>query len=211
MAASSASVAHLRNRPALRIKSDRQRVPLFDRVRRAGCPDRLLAPQEFAAAAAFRMHGDDEIVGLAEPIGHGGGQSCLHLDADVRIAGDKTRQQRRHDQGAVVVHHAQTHASLDLAFEEPADRIVVQRQHAARVAEKPFARRSQGDVRLRAMKELDAQPHLEALDLHTDRRLRAVEHGGGAGEGAMVRHRDERFEQIEIEERQCHNGSLFSA
>src|SRR4051812_40379450 len=52
---------------SMRIERDRKRVQRFDRMRCSGSPDRLLAPQEFAVAAAFGMHRDDKIEGLAEP------------------------------------------------------------------------------------------------------------------------------------------------
>jgi len=52
----------------MRIERDRKRVQRFDRMRCSGKPHRLLAPQEFAVTTAFRMHRDDKIEGLAEPI-----------------------------------------------------------------------------------------------------------------------------------------------
>src|SRR5829696_1855294 len=194
---------------ALRIKRKGQRALLLDRVKCAGCPRSLFAPQEFTLATSLRVHRDDEVIGIAEARGHRRGESCLHLDMDQRITGNEACQQGRDDQGAVVVHYAQADNAFNLALPQLADGLVVQRQDAPRVSEQPFARGTQIDIGLGAVEQLDAEALLEALDLHAYGRLGPVKLAGGAGEGAAVGHRHESLQQLRVEEGYTHNETLF--
>ncbi|OIQ73877.1 hypothetical protein GALL_444840 [mine drainage metagenome] len=193
----------------MRVEGDGKRLLLFDRLRSAGRPDRLFAPQEFACATSFRMHGDDEIKSLAKPRRHGRGESRLHLDMNPRITGDKACQQRWNDEGAVVVHHAEANHPLDLALGQPADSLFVQRQDTLCVTEQPFAGRAQIDIRLGPVEQLRAKPIFQALDLHAHGRLGPVERDGGAREGALVGDRDESPQKVRIEAGHAHNETLF--
>ena len=138
---------------------------------------------------------------LAEPVGHGRRQSRLHLHVDQRIIGNKARKQRRHEQRAVIVHHAEANAPLDILLAHPPDRFLVQAEDAPRIAEQPLTGRTQIDIRFGAVKQLGLQPFLEPLHLHAHGRLRAVQRHGRAGKGAMLRHRDEGLQQIRVQGR----------
>ena len=192
LAASSASIAHFRNRQPCGYSAIGSGVCRFGRVRRAGRPYRLFAAKEFAVAAAFRMHRDDEVVCLAEPCRHRGGQPGFHLDMDARIAGDETCEQGRHDAGAVIVHHAQPHHAFDLALGEPADGFLVEVKNLPGIPKQSFAGGAQIDVCLGSVEQLGAEAIFQTLDLHAHGRLGPVQHDGRTGEGAVLRHRDER-------------------
>ena len=169
----------------------------------------MLAAQEFTLAASFRMHGDDEVVSPAQPRRHGRGEAGLHFDMDARIAGEEARQQRRHDTGAVIVHHAEPHHTFDLTLGQPADGFFVERENPLGVTEQSFACGAQIDIRLGPAEQLDAEAIFQPLDLHADSRLGPVQRDGRAGEGAVVGHGDERPQQFRIQARYGHNEMLF--
>lgn len=194
---------------ALRIKGKRERIRSLDGLLRARGPDRLLSSQEFTVALPFGMHGDHKIVGLAKPGGHGGCEPGFHLDMDQRITGDEARDQRRDDQGPIIVHDAEPDNALNRALAQPADRLVVQRQDATRIAEQALAGGAQIYIRLGAVKQLRLKSIFQSLDLHAHGGLCPVEHRGRAREGTLVGHRNKCFQEIRIQDGRAHNEPLF--
>src|SRR5436190_10943564 len=151
-------------------------------MRSAGRPYGLFAAQQFALAASFRMHRDDDVISLTKPCRHGRSKAGLHLDVDARIAGEEACQQRRNDEGAVVVHHAEADHAFDLALGQPAYRLFVQLEDTPCVSEQPFARSAQIDIRLGPVEQLDTETIFQTLDLHAYGRLGPVEHDSSTRE-----------------------------
>ena len=78
-----------------------------------------------------------------------------------------------------------------------------------RVPQQTFAGGAQIDIRLGPAEQLGAETIFQALDLHAHGRLGPVQHDGRTGEGAVVRHRDERPQQIRIKVGRVHHETLF--
>ena len=118
---------------------------------------------------------------------------------DQRIVGGEILEQRRHDQGPVVVHHAKTDPPVGAVRAHPADRLGVEAENPAGITEQPFAGRTEVDAGGAAVKQLGLQPFFQPLHLHADGGLGPVQRRCRAGEGAMVRHRDKGLQEIRVQ------------
>jgi hypothetical protein len=84
----------------------------------------------------------------------------------------------------------------------------MQRDNAAGVTEEILAGARQEDLLRRALQQGLAGDLLELAHLRRDRRLRAGERGGGAGEGAQFRDGDEGTQQVDVDIAQCRHPVL---
>lgn len=120
----------------------------------------------------------------------------------------KARQQRRNDDRAIIVHHAEANDRLGLARAQGVDRFRMKGKDTLGIGAQLFARGGLHDAVPIALKQLCAEPLLEAPDLHAHRRLCAVEPIGRARERAMLGDGEKSPQQIGIEVGRGHDGTL---
>jgi hypothetical protein len=137
---------------------------------------------------------------LSASIGASADALCAdNLDLDVRVQVRKTPEHRRQQRRHVVVRRAQHDPPRDLGPHDCRPRFLMQIDHAPRVLEQRAARPRQRQIAGIAGKQRGAEHAFEPLDLHADRRLRAVHRRRGFRETARLDHGDEGAQQIDVE------------
>ena len=110
----------------------------------------------------------------------------MHIDA--RIGGVELLEHARHHRVDDVMRHAEAQLALVEIFGQPPDRLVIQREDAARIAHQLFARRGERHPPVAAIEERQTQHLLQPLDLHRHGGLREVEHRRRPRHAAMIGH-----------------------
>lgn len=131
-----------------------------------------------------------------------------HLD--LGIGAGEARQDLGQVTVGVIVWHAELDAAGKRGFRKAHHAVMVQPDDAARVVEQALAILRQLGGATILLEDVAADPLLEPLHLHGDRRLCLVHHVGGLREGAGVSDGDQRAELIDIEQMR-HGVSSFSA
>ena len=89
--------------------------------------------------------------------------------------------------------------ALHLVLAEPPDSLFVEGQNAPRVSDQAFTCTGEAYLSPVSVEEPDAQPLLQALDLHAHRRLGPIESDGCARERAVLGDGDEGSEELRVE------------
>jgi hypothetical protein len=147
------------------------------------------------------VHGDDDVVGPAEPADHAGREAGLHLQCDARIRVGETLEDRRQNESPVIIHHAETNASFGPMLPDPLHGFVAEHQDPARIPHQPFAGTAQRYIAGRALEQFGAELRLQPFDLRTDRRLRPIERGRGARKREQIGDGEERLQELRIQPR----------
>ncbi len=123
-----------------------------------------------------------------------------HIDGHGRMGFGEAPQHVRQEAFGHVVRRAEPHFTRHVGHEEPRHGFAVQGQHAPRMFEQDFAFSRQADRARIAHQYRPAQCFLELLDLHGDRRWRAVHGIGGRSETAGIDDGDEAAQDVEIKQ-----------
>ena len=181
----------------------RQRVQPVRGVPHRGDPGQRPPPQRLrrpsGGLVAVRAQGQVQLARaqLLHQV-HGGQAQHVHLDGGVAL-GEPLEDLRQVAQ-RVVVRRAQADGAVDGGRAEAGPDLVVQRQQVARPVQQELAMRRQVDgAALAAGQQALAEQALQPLHLHGDRRLRAADTLGGAGEAAVLGDAGKGPQQVRVE------------
>ena len=131
-------------------------------------------------------------------------QRAAQLDLNSRKRLLEYRENRRQHVGGVEIRSAQHHVTLDLGRGEPRQQFIMQSQNRFRVGQHHVAIGRELHSAAFVMEQDFADNILKALNLQTDRRLRAPEPARRLGDAAGIDHRYQRTQRPDIEAEKVH-------
>ncbi len=166
----------------------RQRALQVAVVIGAGDPDQRLGEEKHPARLfRFVMQRDDQVeFAVRLPAQQGLAEVARHLEHHVRMRLRERAQEFGQERGGVFMRRAETDAPGDIRLAHRGQRLVVQREDAARELRQRLALRRQLQAVGIPLEQLRIHDLFQPADLQADRRLGAADLLGGAREAAEV-------------------------
>jgi hypothetical protein len=138
---------------------------------------------------------------LVDPLAHRVAHADRNVDGDVRIRLGKALQYIRQDSLADILRRTDPHHTVHVGQQEAGHRLVIERQKPPGIAEQELALRRQRHRAGVAQEQRAAKHFLELLDLHRNRRRRAVDRLRGGRKVTGLGNGDESLEHVHFEQR----------
>ncbi len=120
------------------------------------------------------------------------GTKVVHVDLNARKRLGEPGQNARQESHDVVVGNSDAHCAHEIRAGQGGDGLLVELQNSPRIAQQRLALRCKRDRSALTLKDRFPKRFFQALDLHADCRLRAVDEFAGASKAARICDGDER-------------------
>lgn len=184
---------------ALRVQCQWNRYLLMHVSRAPGYPDWAVAKDHHSATASRRLHAENEIVVDAEALQELCREASAYLDLHKGVRAPEPGQDFRHDARGVVLEDAESHHACAFVLRYRAECLLTESQHATRITDQELSFARKPDVPSLAREERRSGGLLQALYLHADGGLGAVQRGRSTAEPATLDCRHEDSQQVKLQ------------